>query len=175
MQTPLARQSPMPPLRPSSSHESRSPFPTSRLTVAPSWTIANRITHLASPLSAARLRRFLSSYHMVALVPFLLRLPIRFLFGSLPFSACPLSTRFPLFRLLRQCPCMYIELRLQRDPHSFLFGSPARYVITCSLVQSNRLNFGSPASAEPNNARLLRPLRPQSPLQQERISLDSQL
>ena len=97
--------------------------------------------------------------------------PFYFAYLSASFSACfplvraPFLLASPFFHLLRQCLCMYIEPRLQRDTHSFLFGSPARYVTTRSLVQSNRLNFGSPASAEPNNVRLLRPLHPQLPLQ----------
>jgi hypothetical protein len=67
---------------------------------------------------------------------------------------------------------MYLGHYLQWDPHSFLFGSPARYVAGLALLLDNRLTLDPLLVTEP--ARRFRPpLRPQLPLQQERISPDS--
>src|SRR5437899_11545820 len=57
----------------------------------------------------------------------------------------------------------YIGLHLQWDPHPFLFGSPARYVASCSLLLCNRLTSDPLPVAE--SARPRPPLRPQLPLQ----------
>jgi hypothetical protein len=67
---------------------------------------------------------------------------------------------------------MYLGHYLQWDPHPFLFGSPARYVAGLALLLDNRLTLDPLLVTEP--ARRFRPpLRPQLPLQQERISPDS--
>ena len=43
---------------------------------------------------------------------------------------------------------VYIRAHLQRDPHPFLFGSPARFVIhVLDYLYHNLIPFGSPASA----------------------------
>src|SRR5437016_8869271 len=67
----------------------------------------------------------------------------------------------------------YIDLHLQWDPHPFLFGSPARYVASCSLLLRNRLTSDPLPVAK--SARPRPPLRPQLPLQQERILQENRL
>ena len=57
----------------------------------------------------------------------------------------------------------YIGLHLQWDPHPFLFGSPSRYVASCSLLLCNRLTSDPLPVAK--SARPRPPLRPQLPLQ----------
>ena len=57
---------------------------------------------------------------------------------------CLTCVCFP-FCLLPLAPVWVYRAVPAGDPHSFLFGSPARYVVTCSLL-SNRLTFGSSAS-----------------------------
>jgi len=67
---------------------------------------------------------------------------------------------------------MYLGHYLQWDPHPFLFGSPARYVAGLALLLDNRLTLDPLLVTEPAS-RFRPPLRPQLPLQQERISPDS--
>src|SRR5436853_7591155 len=92
------------------------------------------------------------------------------------YNLCTLMDSFGLYSLLASCSLhiirycqakladLYIDLDLQWDPHSFLFGSPARYVASCSLLLCNRLTLDPLPVAEPA-CRFRPPLRPQLPLQ----------
>ena len=53
----------------------------------------------------------------------------------LPFLLCRSIPSMTPFHVILLVPCtwhlVYIRLHLQRDPHPFLFGSPARFVTSC--------------------------------------------
>jgi len=73
---------------------------------------------------------------------------VRFLSARFPFISLPFrfASPFIYFQLRLH---VYIEHYLQWDPHSFLFGSPARYVAMCSLLLSNKLTLDPLPVAEP--------------------------
>ena len=75
------------------------------------------------------------------------------------YDLCTFMDTFGLYSLLASCSLrairlrylanLYIDLCLQWDPYPFLFGSPARYVASCSLLLRNRLTSDPLPVAEP--------------------------
>jgi len=108
------------------------PFPDSStsnhvLTMSPAVNAHSRSRHLLRPSSEHLRRPSVSpgSHRDIVCISFL------YSFRFLPFlltHSVSFITSFPV-------PCtwhlVYIRSHLQRDPHPFLFGSPARFVISC--------------------------------------------